>query len=79
MPVEVQNDLTLSGEPGREERPTYSGSGANCLGCPGVLYHAFLFHSGTPVVLAFDFWTVEFEEMSPAYLTDVLESFRLLD
>jgi hypothetical protein len=79
MPVEVQNDLTLSGEPAREERPTYLGDGANCLGCPGMLYHAFLIHDGVPVVLAFDFWTVEFEEMSPAYLTEVLQSFRLLE
>jgi hypothetical protein len=44
-----------------------------------MLYHAFLIQDGVPVVLAFDFWTVEFEEMSPDYLTEVLESFRLLD
>jgi hypothetical protein len=79
MPVEIQNDLTLSGEPAREERPTYLGSTFNCLGCPGMLYQAFLIHAGAPVVLAFDFWIVEFEEMSPTYLTEVLESFRLLD
>jgi hypothetical protein len=79
MPVEIQTNLTLAGEPGREERPTYLGDGANCLGCPGMLYHAFLVHEGAPVVLAFDFWIVEFEELSPAYLTEILESFRLLN
>jgi hypothetical protein len=79
MPVEVQADLTLSGEPAREERPTYLGDGHSCLGCPGMLYHAYTVHNGRQAVLAFDFWNVEFERISPAYLTEMLESFRFLD
>ena len=89
---EVTGDLTLAGEPARFERPGYDlvpgdytdigigeGAGGNCLGCPGMLYNAFIVHASRPVVLAFDYWNIGFERISPEYINQMLESFRFLD
>jgi hypothetical protein len=79
-PIEEQGDLVLGGEVARFERPVYPSRQAfNCLGCPWMYYHLYTIHGGRPVLLAFDFWTIEFEAISTDYLTQMLESFRFLD
>ncbi len=77
----------LAGEPGRFKRPGYSlapnefgiGSitGGNCLGCPGVIYHAFIVKDGRPIVISMDWWTIAFEEVSIEDIGEILSSFRL--
>lgn len=89
---EKHGELLLGTDIGRFEKPGYNnpadipyGLGpisqetANCLGCPGMLYHAYTIHDGRPVVLAFDFWNIAFERISVDYLVRMLESFRWLD
>ncbi len=89
---ELHGEVMLGGEAGRFERPDYANhggpdsilgtggtSGSNCLGCPGMLYQAYAFHDGRPVVLAFDYWTLAFERISSEYAVQILESFEFLD
>lgn len=73
---EEQGDLVLGGEAARYERPIITG---NCLGCPGMLYNHYTIHGGRAVVLAFDYWDIEFERISPEYIDQMLASFRFLD
>jgi hypothetical protein len=89
-PLETSGELQLAGEPGRFKRPGYrlssadaqwgigATAGGNCLGCPGMLYHAYTVKDGRPIVLSFDWWTIAFEELSPDYVREILSSFRLL-
>ncbi len=89
---EKHGELLLGTDIGRFEKPGYNnpadipyGLGpisqgtANCLGCPWMLYHAYVIHNGRPVVLAFDFWNIAFERISVDYVVRMLESFRWLD
>jgi hypothetical protein len=80
-PIEQQGNLVLGGEVARVERPVYppGQQGFNCLGCPWMYYHLYTIHDGRPVLLAFDFWTIEFEAISTDYLRQMIESFRFLD
>jgi hypothetical protein len=79
--VETAGDLNLGGEPGRFE---YAATRNNCLGCPSAFYHAFTFHDGRAIVLAFDFWNWKFQRLENPHsdgfpLEAILESFRFLD
>lgn len=91
-PPEVSGELQLGGEAGLFERPGYEQDpahsdlgiggmvwGGNCLGCPNMKYHAFTFHDGRPVVLAFDYWNIAFERLQTDYVARIIESFRFLD
>ena len=91
VPNERVGDLVLAGEPGRWKRPGYppqssggygigpTSGGGNCLGCPGVLYHAYAIKDGRPIVLSWDFWTLAFEAFNPSYSRHIIESLRVLD
>ncbi len=79
MPTEESGDLVLGGEPGRFERPVYLTDSHGCLGCPWMLYNVFAIHDGRPVVLAFDWWNIDFEQISADYFDQMLTSFRFLD
>jgi hypothetical protein len=91
-PQEVSGTMQLGGEAARWEHPDYRQGrafaelgigpmtgGGNCLGCPNMRYHAFTFHDGRPVVLAFDYWNIAFERLQTAYVAQIIESFRFLD
>ena len=89
----VHGDVTLGGEHGRFERPDYlrvgdpedadlslpPNRGGNCLGCPDMRYQFYVIHDGRPLLLAFDYWTIEFEAISSDVFRQILESFRFLD
>ena len=79
VPTEESGDFVLGGEPGRFERPVYLTDGHGCLGCPWIVANTFAIHDGRPVVLAFDWWNVDFERISPDYIDQMLASFRFLD
>ena len=82
----------LGGEVGGFKRPGFRRNGTgpnpfgirgsitgNCLGCPGVLYHAFTIKGGRPVVISIDWWTIAFDELPGGYFEDMLASFQFLD
>ena len=79
LPTEESGDFVLGGEPGRFERPVYLTDSHGCLGCPWMLYNVFAIHDGRPVVLAFDWWNIDFEQVSADYFDQMLASFRFLD
>jgi hypothetical protein len=89
-PTEVGGELVIADEPGRFKRPGYAAigsatglgalsGGGSCLGCPGMLYHAFTIKDGRPIVLSIDYWTIAFEELRREYILEILASFRLTD
>jgi len=86
-------ELVIDGQPGGWKRPGYPSapggagvyglggalSGGNCLGCPGVLYHAWTIKDGRPIVISIDFWSLAFDEFDPEYLAEIIDSVHLLD
>jgi hypothetical protein len=70
---EPRGDLILGGEPARFEA---AGIRNNGLGIPWAMHHVFAIHEGRPVVLAFDYWIIRFENFP---VDEVVESFRFLD
>jgi hypothetical protein len=68
------NDTELGGEVGRVEQPLMSG---RCLGCRAKA-HFYAFRGGRPIVLAFDWWIIRFDD-SGRYLREIVESFRFRD
>jgi len=87
---EVSGALELGGLPGGFKRPEYQvdrssshpfGLGGTiqgtCLGCPGMLYHAFTISDGRPVVISVDWWTIAFGTLPTNYVSEILGSFRL--
>jgi hypothetical protein len=58
--------------------------GMDCLGFPGYRYHVFTIHDGRPVVLAFDYWFIEFGEAQSrsqgwAMVQAIIDSFEFID
>ena len=92
LPDEESGDMVLGGEPGGWKRPGFERDATgpnpfgirgriagNCLGCPGMLYHAFAIKDGRPAVISIDWWTIGFDELPAAYLEEILASFQFLD
>ena len=88
---EGAGNLVLGGHEGRFKRPRYRsepssdrefGIGGqvmgNCLGCPGMLYHAFVLDDGRPVIISIDWWTLAFGTLPSEYVGRILSSFRLI-
>ena len=76
MREETIRDQPLAGEKGRVKRPV---TNHNCLGCPGMVYHAYAVHDGRPVVISIDWWTIAFDELPESYVAEILSSFRFRD
>ena len=88
---EDAGNIVLDGHEGRFKRPRYRsetstdahfGIGGDvkgdCLGCPGMLYHAFVVDDGRPVVISIDWWTLAFGELPSEYTGRILSSFRFV-
>ncbi len=73
---EVLDEIELVGATGRTKRPETNG---HCLGCPGMLYHAFTIVDDRPVVISIDWWTIDFGELPQRDIGEILSSFRFLD
>jgi hypothetical protein len=77
-------EVTLDGEQVRFLLPglpvPLAGGGHGCLGCAGKLF-VLSFHEGRPVVLAFEWWNIEFDRLGDgtALVNELLKSFRFLD
>jgi hypothetical protein len=78
--TEVSGHIALGGEAGRYKRPKPINNG---LGCPDTIYHVFAFHDGRPVVLAFDYWPLRFNELGTdnawVLAQEIIDSFRFVD
>lgn len=74
--AEVHGDTQLGGEPARFERPN---TGGIIWAGYVAFHHVYTLHHGRPVVLSFDYWSIQNELIDPETVDYIVDSFRFID